>query len=1423
MENVDAIIQDPAPGTHLLRYQGDELVLTLTLPHPAKGRAFVRTNVGRGGVARAEIVQDVHEALAPLGRDWYDLPMTGETHGRFSLRLPLVEVGHFEAKAYFLPNGSDQPLWPLGKNTAVNVSSATICCANIIYNAFVRQFGPNKAGLGTLTSEAAEQVRALDGKGYTVIPPSGTFRQLKGDLDFILGELGCRFLLLLPIHPTPTTYARMGRFGSPYASLSFTAVDPALAEFDTAATPLEQFLELVDAIHRRRGGLLIDIAINHTGWAASLHESHPQWLVRGADGHIEMPGAWGVTWADLTRLDYSRKDLWRYMADVFLTWCRRGVDGFRCDAGYMIPVAAWQYIIARVRECFPETIFFLEGLGGKISVTRDLLNRAGFDWAYSELFQNDDREAIEHYLPEADDISQGDGVAVHFAETHDNNRLAARSTTWARMRTALSALFSHQGGFAFTNGVEWLATEKIDVHGAPSLNWGAAENQVDLIRRLNALLRSHPAFFPDTEQRMIQTGQGNHLVLRRCHRPTGQTLLIAVNLDAEQPGQAQWPTAEMAQTDLFDLLGDEPVTASSKNSQNRIDLAPGQIRCLTADTGDRSALSQALASPRALPARVLDQRLRAKALAVWSHFQGPSDLADFDAGSAAGALAADPAEFCRQLAPKGAPPKVVTWSWPTDLRREVMVPPEHFLLVSAEAPFRARMAENGRTLVYEESLDGGSRGHFALFNPLPVRKRSVDLFLSVYDSTEKRPAKARLRFLPRVSETQVQGVFGRKALLGDRMIYLGTNGRGGMLRAAAAWGRLFSRYDALLAANFNPDWPEDRWVLLTRIRAWLVYQKYSQEICVDCQTDFLWEPGGPGRWTFAVPTGQGEHVRITLTLAMADKENRMALTAHRHRAGEVADRLHDDRPVTLIFRPDVESRNFHETTKAFTGPEKTFPDAVRPRPDGFVFDPTPGKGLEMAIAPGRFVSEPEWQYMVHRPVEAERGLDPDSDLFSPGYFSLALAGGETGVLTARTDETTPTPGNAPTPLESIPGRDPVTVLAKSLEQYLVRRGNHLTVIAGYPWFLDWGRDTLIVTRGLIAAGMTAAARDVLIQFAAFSQGGTLPNMIRGNDTGNRDTSDAPLWLFTACRDLMAAEGSTALLGADCNGRSLGRALLDIGGHLMAGTDNGIAMDPTSGLIFSPSHFTWMDTNHPAGTPRQGYPVEIQALWHAALVLLADMDRGPESQPWRQTAEQVETAIKTLFFLPHKGYLADCLVAAPGTPAAAATADDALRPNQLFAVTLGALSDTVLCRQVLAACEVLLVPGGLRSLADRPVDHPLPIVHQGRRLNDPHQPYQGHYEGDEDSQRKPAYHNGTAWTWLLPSFCEAWAAVYGPQAHEAALSWLASGIDLTGSGCVGHIPELLDGDAPHRPRGCDAQAWGVSELLRVWNKLNPLKS
>lgn len=380
----------------------------------------------------------------------------------------------------------------------------------------------------------------------------------------------------------------MGRFGSPYAALSFRGVDPALAVFDPNATPMEQFIELVDAVHRRNARIFLDIAINHTGWAANLHMNHPEWLSRTPEGRIEVPGAWGVQWEDLTKLDYRHEGLWQFMAEVFLTWCRRGVDGFRCDAGYMVPHAAWKYIVARVREQFPDATFLLEGLGGKISVTRQLLDTANLNWAYSELFQNYDRSQIEHYLPEAIDIAGSDGITVHFAETHDNPRLASKSAVYARMRTALCALASHSGAFGFANGVEWLAADKINVHDARPLNWGAATNQVPQIRRLSQLLKHHPAFHDHAEVRLIEQDAGNQIVILRQHPPSGQRLIIPINLDCEQPTTAAWdPKAAGLRRDRFtDLLTGKTVAVGERNGLCICPLEAGQVMCLSPDAHD---------------------------------------------------------------------------------------------------------------------------------------------------------------------------------------------------------------------------------------------------------------------------------------------------------------------------------------------------------------------------------------------------------------------------------------------------------------------------------------------------------------------------------------------------------------------------------------------------------------------------------------------------------------------------------------------------------------------------------------------------------------------------------------------------------------------------------------------------------------------
>ncbi len=1418
--------QHPEPGLHLLKTRGDTITLRLSLTTSYTGGAWVRTNLGQIQTIRRQIVRAVTHDEPLLGREWYDIPMKPIDERSFEIKLPLCEVGHFEAKCFFLPSEEFTPIWPSGDNLTINVAPTDTCCANIIYNAFVRQFGPNKDGTFRLPEEKKDDIRQLDTAGYAVIPPSGTFRDLITELDFIIDDLGCRIIHLLPINPTPTTYGRMGRFGSPYASLDFTGIDPALARFDPKATPLEQFIELVDAVHARNAKLILDIAPNHTGWAAEIHETHPYWLVRDESGNIERPGAWGVIWEDLARLDYQYKDLWVYMGEVFLTWCRRGVDGFRCDAGYMIPVWAWMYIVSIVREEFPETIFFLEGLGGKMSVTRDILNKGGFDWAYSELFQNYNRDQIAHYLPEPMRISEADGLMVHFAETHDNNRLAATSKRFAAMRTALCALCSHNGAFGFANGVEWFADEKIDVHNAKSLNWGSPENQVDQIRRINQLLKTHPAFFDNTTIRMIQTGAANILVFSRKHRPSGKNLLILVNLDADQPNEAGWSPSDAGIEDAVytDLLTGQRIEVNTSNQKGyTVSLPPGRVYCLC--PGEQAALAD---DTPGLPERIARQRLRAAALEVFRIYHGTSHLGGFDPDSAADALASDPIEFCRQMNPAGDEARVVPWQWPSDCRRRVMIPAGHLLMIEAPQPFRVRIIEQTdhgeKTRLTGDALCRTDGMFFALFPPLPSAEGHMHrtLKLSMFNGDGYTHTESGLLYLAAPDQVYAQKVFNRSTLNQAPLKCLGTNGRGAMMRAHAAWAQISSKYDGLLAANLNPDYPDDRHIMLSRCRAWLVFQGYSQDVGIECQEQFWLQDADGGGWRFTIPCGQGQHVSLLFTARMIPNENQVIITINRQTAGDASDRLPDDKPVRLIIRPDIDDRNFHANTKAFMGPEHHFPDSCGVMENGFEFSPDPGRKLLCQTSAGDFVWEPEWQYMIPLPVEADRHMDPHTDLFSPGYFSIYLTGGQTVGLTASVNAEPDVPASAGSNEQAdnnIPAEPCApfeSALKDALKAFVVRRGGLHTIIAGYPWFLDWGRDTLIVIRGLIAAGYLAEAEAILMQFASFEEKGTLPNMIRGNDASNRDTSDAPLWFFVACNDLMETSGNNEFIEKAVGHRKIIAVMAAIARGYIHGTPNGIRMDEESGLIYSPSHFTWMDTNHPAGSPRQGYPIEIQALWQFALRMLAKLD-DPDGD-WDALAEKVRSSIEELFVLQSKGYLSDCRHADSFVPAAQAEPDDALRPNQLFAVTLGAVSDPKRVRSLLDNCLELLVPGAIRSLANRPVNCPLEIRHHGQLLNDPYHPYQGVYTGDEDTRRKPAYHNGTAWTWVFPSFCEAWAMSYGDSGTDTALSWLSSSSRLLNTGCAGQIPEIIDGDAPHTERGCDAQAWGVSELLRVWRKL-----
>ncbi|QBG47427.1 glycogen debranching protein [Verrucomicrobia bacterium S94] len=1396
------LIQHPAPGEHTIHFRGDTVTFTLTNKTGKKGKAWLRANIGHAHTRHTEIILYAEQGLPPLSRDWHDFPMKAESEDTFTLTLPLLGVGRFEAKAYFIETGTKHICWPDGGNSVLKVEPAETCAGNTMYTAFVRQFGEAKYK-GAIDPRDEHAIHQLDRAGYTVIPKAGKFRDLIHELDFIIGTLRCKIVQLLPVHPTPTTYGRMGRFGSAFAPLDLFNVDPVHAEFDKLTTPLEQFEELVDEVHRRNARLYMDMPINHTGWGSWLQINHPDWFERKEDGKFKSPGAWGDVWADLVELNHEHRELWKELAEVFLFWCRKGVDGYRCDAGYMVPFEAWQYIIAKVRMEYPDTVFMLEGLGGHKHVTEHLLADSGMNWAYSEIFQNYDQAQVDSYLPESIRVSESKGNLIHFAETHDNSRLAAVSHIFARLRVAFCALTTHNGAFGFANGVEWYADTQINVHNAHSLNWGAEPNMIDWIRRIHAILEIHPSFHAGGKVEIITRNYHNSAAILRTDASGEHRLLVLANLNHEGNGFVEW------QGDFSgfktDLISADTVTHNGSSFV----LQPGQVLCLTDNPAWMNDVSRTLETQYAGTGAAEQQMLKAKTMDVFHHFQLVKNA---DTRK----LPEDPKGICEELA--GGKPVLTTWQWPRDQYRTVMLPPGHFLLVKAPVGFIAELKDkNGKTLAHEKSLTQPDGGTFALFLPLetPAEHSDLTLKLTVFEDTIK---KVEAPLMQLCAEKDAKVITTCKAgTIHDKDRYaICTNKHGALSQVRVAWAEIRSKYDGLLMANLDPDVPVDRHTLFTRCRAWIICRDYSNELTLDCQKRFSVADDGTVIWNFAVPVGEGLLIPLKVALQMHPDTNAVKLSFVREPAGGDPEHLADKFPVTLILRPDIEDRNTHEVTKAMNGPEVHWPPALRPLKNGFEFAPSPDRRLKLELKKGEFHSEPEWYYMVQHPVDRERGIDGESDLWSPGYFKTELKGRQTAELTAAVN-------GAPTfekPTLCIKNKT-VSIeeaMKLAMKQFIVKRDDFQTVIAGYPWFLDWGRDTLICLRGIIAAGLLEEAQHILLQFAKYEKGGTIPNMIRGNDDNNRETSDAPLWLFVACDELMKAQGNKNLLKTDCgDGRTVKEVLVALANGLMQGTENGIWFDERSGLIFSPSHYTWMDTNYPAGTPRQGYPIEIQSMWKYALNMLAELDASPD---WKKLAKQVEKSISELFLIEAEDftYLADCLSAEPGMSAFDAEKDDALRSNQLLAVTLGAVTDSNLCKQIIAACEQLLIPGAIRSLADRPVQHPCPVYYDGHLLNDPQRPYWGHYSGDEDTRRKPAYHNGTAWTWPFPSYAEALVMIYGDEARETALAILGSASELINHGCLRQSPEVIDGNTPHTQRGCGAQAWGVTELYRVVKQL-----
>ena len=1429
----------PAPGSRLQRFIGDRIRFTLADSAgrpPAKGwQARLRTNLGRAALLQQEVLE-AHTRVLPLaGASWRDLAMQQDDHG-WSLELPLVEVGYFKAKAYLLdPKGWQH--WPEGADFGISVHPDCYRTANTIYCAFPRMFGATKSAKSTRDEKLINAVKPLDEAGYAVIPPSGKLRDVTAESAHILHTLGCRILHLLPIHPTPTTYARFGRYGSPYAAEDLTAIDPALVVFDKRTTGVEQFQELTYAIHSGGAQVFLDIVINHTGWGSILQENHPEWFLRNPDGSFASPGAWGVTWEDLVELKHQHVALWDNLSEMFLTWCRRGVDGFRCDAGYKVPVAAWQYIVARVRQEYPETIFLLEGLGGAWEATEALLTDGGMQWAYSELFQNFSGPQVSHYLDHSFLQSERVGLLVHYSETHDNERLAARGRAWSLLRNRLCALASNSGGFGFTCGVEWLAAEKIVVHGSSGMAWNSPENLVPELAKLNHLLAEHPCFFDGAAIKRVSPTESPVLALWRESEERKDFVLVLVNTDVDAPRtltlKARGLPVEGNLSAWAELLGQAlPPFKSSSAEETWVTVPPGGAFCL---------------SPSPKPAGLSgDEYRRVRARAAWAltamrQVIPTESIGDVNWRELAAKVEQSPARFLANIGRRESDesslgyPAVVTWSLP-DVNRELLVPPGHWLLLEDSAPFRASLqCDDGDPNINVQSVPVG-KGHIASF---PPRHKPADgkLIMERYASANQH-VEASLRFLS--SGPGPDSLLNVKTLPQDRLfpsdLVLLTNGRGAMARLCVDFGSIRSKYDCVLGANLHPTLPVDRHVLAKRIRLWVNADGFISPL--DFRNLVHFAPGPPASWSFVANAGDGRTVEIDVIADMLEGRNTTVFHFIRPGAAQAKGKqLPPNAEVRLTARLDLEDRNFHSQTKYNGGADYHFStnthvlaEGPNEQKVGFVFTPATDRQLRVFANAGIYHPQPEWSYNIAHPIEQNRGQEGSGDAYSSGWFDLPLPKGATVTLVATAELEEPdaqavessrsrvytSQFKAPFPADDKFGQH----LLRAVRAYVVRRGNGQTVIAGYPWFLDWGRDTFICARGLLAAGMHEEVKQILLTFARFEKDGTLPNTIFGEDASNRDTSDAPLWFGVVCEELAPAIGSLYRLNPS-SGRTVGDVLESIALNYIRGTPNGIRMDPESALIWSPSHFTWMDTNYPAGTPREGYPVEIQALWIRLLRQLGNIAERNARSGWQELAERALNSLEKLYWREELGWYADVLNARQGQSAAQAVVDDGLRCNCLLLIGLGLVRDERARRCVEAASRYLLVPGALRSLAPLPSSIPRPVVGNGGQvLNDPRKPYWGRYEGDEDTRRKPAYHNGTAWGWFFPVFCEALARAwdFSSESLLAARAYMGSLSRVMSHGCIGQLPEIMDGDAPHTLRGCDAQAWSVTEALRVWKLL-----
>ncbi|MGZ4876030.1 MAG: amylo-alpha-1,6-glucosidase [Candidatus Angelobacter sp.] len=628
--------------------------------------------------------------------------------------------------------------------------------------------------------------------------------------------------------------------------------------------------------------------------------------------------------------------------------------------------------------------------------------------------------------------------------------------------------------------------------------------------------------------------------------------------------------------------------------------------------------------------------------------------------------------------------------------------------------------------------------------------------------------------------------------------WLETNGLGGFA-CGTITGANTRRYHGLLTAALNP--PGGRMLLLSKLEETLVIgdrrfdlstNEYAGAVHPEgylLLNNFRLDPFPT--WIFEV-----EGVRLEKSIFMQQGSNTVQVEYKLMQAPAGIE-------PGLELRPLVAFRDYHSTTHE----NGVLDTAIESTPNSASVQPYSGlPRLYFAHDAEQLQHQGYWYKSFFYRVEKERGLDSEEDLFNPFVLSWKLSAKCGATVIVSTEEKDIRQAAAVRKVElqrrqqlvaSSPVDDPLArALTAAADQFLARRGEDWTIIAGYPWFTDWGRDTMISLPGLtLFTGKADVAKSILRNFARHTDRGMLPNrFVDSGEEAEFNSVDATLWFFEAVRAYGAATNDYDFIRQE-----LYEVLNQIIEFHIKGTrfniriaDNGLLDSGDPG-----TQLTWMDARigDCVMTPRSGKPVEIQALWYNALCIMEDLAAriGDEERRKRYSglASLVNRTFNRVFWNSDALCLYDFVNGGPP--------DGSIRPNQIFAVSLHySMLAPERARAVVATVErELLTPVGLRTLS----------------RTDPR--YRGRYDGNPYS-RDSAYHQGTVWPWLLGPFVSAYVRVNGGTAQARARAHdLLRGIEqhLTEAG-MGQISEIFDGDAPHHPRGCFAQAWSVAEVLRA---------